>query len=61
VGRMTERLNVRINRTEHEQARATARSLGLPTAEFTRMALRERVALEAALLRHNDAKDGGHK
>jgi hypothetical protein len=51
---MTERLNVRINWTEHEQVRATARSLGLPTAEFTRMALRERVALEDVIRKHDE-------
>jgi hypothetical protein len=54
VERMTERLNVRISRAEHEQVKAMARSLGCTAAEFARTALRERVALETALKRQDE-------
>jgi predicted DNA-binding protein len=54
VERMTERLNVRISRAEHEQVKAMGRSLGRPTAAFVRTALRERVALEQALRKRDE-------
>jgi hypothetical protein len=59
VERMAERLNVRISRLEHEQARATGRSLGLTTAEYVRTALRERAQLEAAIRRQDEGGSNG--
>jgi predicted HicB family RNase H-like nuclease len=58
VERMAERLNVRISRLEHEQAKATGRSLGLSTAEYVRTALRERAQLEAVIRKQEEGNNG---
>jgi len=55
---MAERLNVRISRLEHEQAKATGRSLGLSTAEYVRTALRERAQLEAVIRKQEEGNNG---
>jgi antitoxin component of RelBE/YafQ-DinJ toxin-antitoxin module len=56
--RKTERVDVRITPTDRDQARAAGRGLGMTFSAFTRMALRERAALEAALRKHDEREDG---
>jgi uncharacterized protein (DUF1778 family) len=53
----TERLQLRISPDDRAQVVATGRGLGLTLSGFVRTAVLERVALEAALRRH-DEEDG---
>jgi hypothetical protein len=56
VERKTDRLQLRISSSDRAQVQTTARSLGLTTSAFSRRSLLERVALEAALCRHDDER-----
>jgi len=56
VERKTDRLQLRISPSDRAQVQTTARSLGLSTSAFSRRSLLERVALEAALRKHDEER-----
>jgi hypothetical protein len=55
--RLSERFEVRITPSDRTQLQAASSGLGLTPSKFLRMAMRERVALEA-VIRKNDERDG---
>lgn len=57
--RMETRLDVRISRADREQAKAIGKRLGLTCSAYVRMALKERAALETALLKHDERTANG--
>jgi uncharacterized protein (DUF1778 family) len=52
----TERLQLRISPDDRAQVVATGQGLGLSLSKFVRTAVLERVALEAALRRHDEER-----
>jgi antitoxin component of RelBE/YafQ-DinJ toxin-antitoxin module len=54
VERMETRLDVRISQADRDAAKAIGKRLGLTCSAYVRMALKERAALETALLKHDE-------
>jgi len=55
--RLTHRFEVRLSPSDRAQLQTASRGLGLTPSKFTRMALRERAALEASLKREGETND----
>jgi predicted DNA binding CopG/RHH family protein len=56
--RKTVRVDVRISPTDRDQVKATAQELGVTFSRFVRTALKDTVALEAALLKQDERERG---
>ncbi len=56
MARKTERLQLRISPDDRAQVVATGQGLGLTLSRFVRTAVLERVALEAALRKHDEER-----